>query len=65
MAMERKSEHSAYAQSTPTLGWALAGVAILAIWVGVLAASIFAPDFVSGSQHDHLALVRGRTGSGV
>jgi hypothetical protein len=59
MAIERKSQHGTGAQSTPTLGWALAGVAILAIWAGVVLASAFAPDFVSGSQQDHLALVAG------
>lgn len=37
--------------------WALTGVAILSIWVSVALATIFAPDFVSGSQQEHLPLV--------
>lgn len=34
--------------------WALVGV--VAIWVGVIAISIFSPDLVSGSQQEHLPL---------
>jgi hypothetical protein len=43
----------------PTAAWALAGLAVVSIWVGVAVASSYAPDFVSGSQHEHLQLVAG------
>lgn len=35
----------------------LSGVAVAAIWVSVVLASVFAPDMVSGTQHEHLAVV--------
>lgn len=38
-------------------GWFLAGVAVTAIWVAVLVSSLWAPDFVSGSQQEHLPIV--------
>lgn len=56
MAVEGKFQQSATRKSTPVSVWALTGLAALSIWVGVVLASIFAPDFVSGSQHDHLQL---------
>jgi hypothetical protein len=34
--------------------WTLVGVA--AIWIGVIAVSLVAPDLVSGSEHEHLPL---------
>lgn len=34
--------------------WTLVGVA--AVWIGVVAISVTAPDLVSGSQHEHLPL---------
>jgi hypothetical protein len=43
----------------PTTAWVLAGFAVASIWAGVLIASSYAPDFVSGSQHEHLKLVAG------
>lgn len=41
------------------MAWALIGVALVSIWACVEVASIYAPDFVSGSQHEHLQLVAG------
>lgn len=35
--------------------YALTGLAIVAIWVSVVLATIFSPDMVTGSQHEHLA----------
>ena len=52
MAVERKLHRSA-----PVAAWALAGVAVAAIWAGVALATVYAPDFVSGSQQEHLPLV--------
>jgi hypothetical protein len=37
--------------------WVFAGLAILGIWASVFLASMFSPDFVSGSQQEHLPLV--------
>jgi ribosomal protein S27AE len=36
-------------------------LAVAVIWLGVLFVSLFAPDFISGSQHDHLKLAAGVT----
>lgn len=36
----------------PRYRWSL--VAVVAIWVAVLLTSLFAPDFVSGSQQEHI-----------
>lgn len=52
MAVERRLHRSA-----PAAAWALAGVAVAAIWAGVALATVYAPDFVSGSQQEHLPLV--------
>jgi Short C-terminal domain len=37
--------------------YALTGAAIASIWIAVVLASIFSPDLVSGSQHEHLPVV--------
>ena len=37
--------------------WAFTALALLGIWAAVLLAGFYAPDFVSGSQHEHLPLV--------
>ena len=37
--------------------YASAGLAIASIWISVVLASVLAPDFVSGSQQEHLPLV--------
>jgi hypothetical protein len=36
--------------------WAFTALALVGIWVAVLLASFYAPDFVSGSQQEHLPL---------
>jgi hypothetical protein len=59
MAVEGKFQQAAGRYSAPASIWALTGITVAAIWVGVVLASIYAPDFVSGSQHEHLALVGG------
>jgi len=41
----------------PIIAWISAGIAIASIWLSVILAGMFAPDFVSGSHQDHLALV--------
>jgi hypothetical protein len=56
MAVERKFQGAA-AASVSTRGLILAGIAVLSIWISVAIATVYAPDFVSGSQQDHLALV--------
>ncbi len=45
--------------SVPLVAWASAAAAVAGIWVMVAAAGAVAPDFVSGSQHEHLKLVGG------
>jgi len=37
----------------------MTGVTILAIWAGIILAGAFAPDMITGSQHEHLAVVGG------
>lgn len=44
------------AGSSSSYGYAMTGLAIAGIWVSVLLASIFSPDMVSGTQHQHLAI---------
>lgn len=39
---------------SPQLGWT--GVAVFTVWLSVLLASVFSPDFIHGSQQDHLAI---------
>jgi hypothetical protein len=56
MAVQGRLQQPAVRASTPAWIWALTGLAVMCIWVCVVLASIFAPDFVSGSQHDHLPL---------
>jgi hypothetical protein len=46
-------------QTVPALAWVCAGIALASIWVCIEIASAYAPDFVSGSQHEHLQLVAG------
>jgi len=41
---------------TPGLAYWLSGLAVAAIWICVALASVLAPDMVTGSQHDHLAV---------
>ncbi len=44
-------------KSVPLAAWASAAAAVAGIWVAIAAAGAVAPDFVSGSQHEHLRLV--------
>ncbi len=44
-------------EASATFAYVLAGLAIASIWISVVLASAFAPDFVSGSQQEHLPLV--------
>ena len=45
--------------SLPPVAWASAAVSVAWIWVMITLAGAVAPDFVSGSQHEHLNLVGG------
>lgn len=42
-------------QPSAGFGYALASVAVLGIWAGVILSMIYSPDFVTGSQHEHYA----------
>lgn len=57
MAVEGKFQQESVTKSAPGYAYALTGVAIASIWVSVVLASMYAPDFVSGSQQEHLTLV--------
>ncbi len=57
MAVAGKPHGTAGAGQVPGAALALAGVALASIWVCVAVADAYAPDVVSGSQHEHLALV--------
>lgn len=46
-------------QGVPSVVWGATAVATGSIWLAVIVASLVAPDFVSGSQHQHLQLVAG------
>ena len=46
-------------ESLTLVVWASAAVSVAAIWVMIALAGAVAPDFVSGSQHEHLNLVGG------
>jgi hypothetical protein len=36
--------------------WASPGIAVAAIWISTVLFSIFAPDMVTGSEHEHLPM---------
>ena len=40
-----------------TSRWVWAGVAVAAIWLAATAASIWSPDLITGSAHEHIPLV--------
>jgi hypothetical protein len=44
-------------ETTTAFAYAFAGLAIASIWISVVLASVFGPDFVSGSHQEHLPLV--------
>ncbi len=56
VAVEGKFQPAAARRPVSAPVWSLIGLSILAIWIGIVLASIFAPDFISGSQHDHVPL---------
>jgi hypothetical protein len=43
----------------PARIWGMAALAVGSIWACVLVASLLAPDMVTGTQHEHLAIVGG------
>jgi len=43
----------------PVIAWASAAASVIGIWVMIWLAGAVAPDFVSGSRHEHLRLVAG------
>jgi hypothetical protein len=59
VAVEGKFQQAASSKAGQAFAWTLTGVTIGAIWLGVVLASIYAPDMVTGSQHEHLAVVGG------
>ena len=56
MAVQQGNFRQTAVQGTPITVYALTGLAVAAIWVGVVVASIFAPDMITGTQHDHLPI---------
>ena len=44
-------------RASTTFAYGLTGLALASIWISVILASAMAPDFVSGSQQEHLPLV--------
>jgi hypothetical protein len=46
-----------HARAVPLAAWVSTAVAIGSIWFSIIVAGLVAPDFVSGSEHQHLALV--------
>jgi len=48
-----------HTQAVPIVAWGATAVAIGSIWLAVILAGLVAPDFISGSQHEHLSLVGG------
>ena len=43
----------------PAVAWGAAAAAVVGIWAMIGLAGAVAPDFISGSQHEHLQLVGG------
>lgn len=57
MTAQPESVHAK--RSVPLVAWTSAAAAVAGIWVMIELAGAVAPDFVSGSQHEHLKLVGG------
>ena len=57
MAVDSKFERRAVRKVAPASAWALTGLTVASIWASVVVSSFYAPDFVSGSQQEHLPLV--------
>ena len=58
MAIQGNLQQGAARKPASALGWSMTGLAVLGIWAGVFLATLLAPDFVSGSQQEHLQLVQ-------
>ncbi len=56
---DQRDTTTAAVQAVRATAWALIGLAVASIWASVFVAGAYAPDFVSGSQHEHLKLVGG------
>src|SRR6478609_4170671 len=50
---ESKVPSEALSHETGELG---SGLSVAAIWLATLAAALFSPDLITGSQHEHLPL---------
>jgi len=59
MAVEGKYQPAVTRKPVPAVAWAMTGLAIVGVWLGVVLSGIYAPDMISGSQHEHLAIVGG------
>jgi hypothetical protein len=59
MAVEGRYQPAVARKAVPAIAWAMTGLAIAAIWLGVVLSGMYAPDLISGSQHEHLAIVAG------
>lgn len=57
MAVSGKFQQSEVSRPTSIYAYIGTGIAIASIWMGVVLASIYAPDFVSGPNQEHLPLV--------
>jgi hypothetical protein len=57
--MTAQQESVQIKKRVPLVAWAAAGVAVTGIWLAIAGAGAVAPDFVSGSQHEHLKVVGG------
>lgn len=57
MAVDGKFEQRAIRKVAPASAWVLTGLTVASIWASVVVSSFYAPDFVSGSQQEHLPLV--------
>jgi hypothetical protein len=63
--MQTRSRHEAVGATAPTPPspergregrYLFAGITVASIWVAVALASIWSPDMITGSQHEHLAI---------
>jgi hypothetical protein len=59
MAVEGKYQSAVTRKPVAAIAWAMTGLAIAATWLGVVLSGIYAPDMITGSQHEHLAVVAG------
>ena len=59
MAVEGKFQPTVASKPIPAFAWAMTGLTVAAVWLGILLAGIYAPDMITGSQHEHLAVIAG------